>query len=94
MPQRMQPSIYFALPSGVVTPAVTCTGISAYFTRSEWPYIRPRLDGKTISPSLFGQTNFHSHKALATIGGKGTVRSPDSDFGPPMTLYRSARCRT
>jgi hypothetical protein len=27
-------------------------------------------------------------------GASGTVRSPAFDFGLPMTLYRSARCRT
>ena len=31
---------------------------------------------------------------FATIGVNGTVRSPDSDLGLPIALYRSARWRT
>ena len=55
---------------------------------------RPPVVGKTSPASLFGHTDFDSRSALTTIGVSGTVRSPASDFGFPIALYRSARCLT
>ena len=52
----------------------------------EWYSIAPVPVGKTRSCGLFGQTSFHSRNAFTTIGGRGTVRSPDSDLGLPMSL--------
>src|SRR6202035_2022698 len=54
----------------------------------------PRLDTNTMPAPHSREASFNSFKAFATVGGRGTVRSPDSDFGAPIALYRSARCRT
>lgn len=46
----------------------------------------PAPFGNTRSSFPFGQASFHSRRALMTIGGAGTLRSPEIDFGFPISL--------
>ena len=45
--------------------------------------------GNTRPRFPFGRASFHSFRVLITMGGAGTVRSPEMDFGLPMALCLS-----
>ena len=59
--------------------------ILAWFSSLPVPF------GNTRSRLPFGQASFHSFKVFNARGPNGMVRSPDSDFGLPISLKRSAR---
>jgi hypothetical protein len=77
-------AVYFARPN-----AATCTGINPRLMMFASDSILPMPFGKTRSSSPFGHLSFHSRNVLMTRGGAGTVRSPASDFGLPISLKRS-----
>ena len=79
------------LPVSTVTPARSCTGISARLMMLAKLSTLPLVLGKARFSSPFGQPTFHSRNVLTTIGGSGTSRLPASDFGEPIALKRSAR---
>jgi len=54
----------------------------------------PSPDGNTKSRSERGHRSLHFRSSCTTMPGSGIVRNPEADFGGPITLRLSARCRT
>ena len=80
------------------------TGMAADFRRiiAGWSPRFTMLAINSTLPAPFGKTRLNLpagkrpsiREGVHTSGGIGTVRSLVSDFGRPMSLNRSARCRT
>ena len=86
--------MYLARPFASTMPAAICAGHKPRVRMLAWSRTAPVLVGKTSPASLCGQRNRHSLNVLVNIGGIGTVRWPEDDFGEPMVLNLSARCVT
>ena len=82
------------MPFASTTPARTTVGCRNRVTITAWSHILAAVFGKTKSSSLFGHDRRCSLSVFTTTGPIGIVRSPASDFGLPIFLYRSARRRT